>query len=116
MRRELLKENVDGEAIIWAAHRLRNRPEHHKMLVVVSDGAPVDDATLAANDPKILDRHLREVITSIKHTSDIRLGAVGLDFELSSYYPEHIVISSEDELVHRLAPFLAGLFEDRPMD
>jgi cobaltochelatase CobT len=116
MRRELLKENVDGEAILWAAHRLRSRPENRKMLVVVSDGAPVDDATLAANDTGILDRHLREVISSIKHTSDIRLGAVGLEFEVSLYYPEFVVISSKDELAGRLVPFLARLFEVGPMD
>ena len=83
LRREILKENIDGEAVLWAAHRLRGRSEKRKILVVVSDGAPVDDSTLAANDPLILDRHLREVIASIEHASDIRLGAVGL----TSMYP-----------------------------
>jgi cobaltochelatase CobT len=82
----------------------------------VSDGAPVDDATLAANDPGFLDRHLHEVITSIGRASDIRLGAVGLEFEVSLYYPDFVVINSKDELASRLAPFLARLFESGPMD
>jgi cobaltochelatase CobT len=83
--------------------------------LIVSDGAPVDDATLAANDLEILDRHLREVITSIAHASDIRLGAVGLEFDVSRYYPEFVIISSTDEMANRLVPFVASLFEDRPI-
>jgi cobaltochelatase CobT len=112
MRREILKENVDGEAILWAADRLRGRPEKRKLLVVVSDGAPVDDSTLAANDPLILDRHLREVIASIERASDIRVGAIGLDFDVSDYYSEHVVIGSKHDSVHRLVPFVAGLLEE----
>jgi len=115
MREELLKENVDGEAVMWAAERLRRRPEKRKVLVVVSDGAPVDDATLAANNGDILHRHLKEVIAAIRQASDIRLGAIGLGHDVSLYYSEGIVISSTDELAGRVLPFLAGLFEDRPL-
>jgi cobaltochelatase CobT len=115
MREELLKENVDGEAVMWAAERLRRRPEKRKVLLVVSDGAPVDDATLAANNGDILHRHLKEIIAAIRRASDIRLGAVGLGHDVSLYYPEGIVIISTDELTGRLLPFLAGLFEDRPL-
>ena len=74
MREELLKENVDGEAVMWAAERLRKRPEMRKVLVVVSDGAPVDDATLAANGPGILHRHLKEVIAALRHAWISALG------------------------------------------
>ena len=114
MREELLKENVDGEAVMWAAERLRRRPEKRKVLLVVSDGAPVDDATLAANNGDILHRHLKEVIAAIRHTSDIRLGTIGLGHDVSMYYSEGIVITSTDELTGRVLPFLAGLIEDRP--
>ena len=65
--------------------------------------------------PEILDRHLTEVVTSITHASDVRLGAVGLEFDVSRYYPEFVIISSTDEMANRLVPFLASLFEDRPM-
>lgn len=114
MREELLKENVDGEAVMWAAERLRRHPEKRKVLLVVSDGAPVDDATLAANNGDILHRHLKEVIAAIRHASDIRLGAIGLGHDVSMYYSEGIVITSTDELTGRVLPFLADLFEDRP--
>ena len=114
MREELLKENVDGEALMWAADRLLKRPEKRKLLVVVSDGAPVDDATLAANGPDILDRHLKEVIAALRPGSDIRLGAIGLGHDVSRYYAEGIVVSSPDDLTDRVLTFLAGLFEDPP--
>src|SRR5262245_19144379 len=114
MREELLKENVDGEAVMWAAERLRRRPEERKVLLVVSDGAPVDDATLAANNGDILHRHLKEVIAAIGQASDIRLAAIGLGHDVSMYYSEGIVITSTDELTGHVLPFLAGLFEDRP--
>jgi cobaltochelatase CobT len=115
MREELLKENVDGEAVMWAAERLRRRPEKRKVLLVVSDGAPVDDATLAANNGDILHRHLKEVIAAIRQASDIRLAAIGLGHDVSMYYSEGIVIISTDELTGRVLPFLAGLFEDLPL-
>jgi cobaltochelatase CobT len=114
MREELLKENVDGEAVMWAADRLLKRPETRKLLVVVSDGAPVDDATLAANGGDILHRHLKEAIAALRHGSDIRLGAIGLGHDVSRYYADGIVVSSPNDLTDRVLPFLAGLFEDPP--
>jgi cobaltochelatase CobT len=113
IRPELLKENVDGEAVQWAAQRLRNRPEKRKLLIVVSDGAPVDDSTLSANDPEFLDRHLREVVASINDADDVRLAGIGLDYELFRYYSEHVVVRSKDDLAKGVLPFLAGLLNER---
>jgi cobaltochelatase CobT len=115
MRDGLLKENVDGEAVIWAAERLRKRPEKRKVLLVVSDGAPVDDATLDANNGDILHRHLKDVIAGIRQASDIRLAAIGLGHDVSIYYSEGIVITSPDELTGHVLPFLAGLLADQPL-
>jgi len=112
MREDLLKENVDGEAVIWAAERLRKRPETRKLLVVVSDGAPVDDSTLSVNHGGILDRHLKEVVAALRHASDIRVGAIGLGYDVSRYYAEGIVISSPDDLTDCVLAFLAGLVKD----
>ena len=97
MREELTKENVDGEAIAWAAGRLRNRHEARKILVVVSDGGPVDDSTLAANAPDYLDRHLRKVTASINEAGDIWLVGIGLDHDVARYYARHRSIESTDD-------------------
>jgi cobaltochelatase CobT len=113
MRAGLLKENVDGEALIWAAERLRKRPEKRKALLVVSDGAPVDDATLDANSGDILHRHLKDVIAGIRQASDIRLAAIGLGHDVSIYYSEGIVITSTDELTGHVLPFLSALLVDQ---
>ncbi|WP_417613555.1 cobaltochelatase CobT-related protein [Parasphingorhabdus sp.] len=83
---ELLKENIDGEAISWAADRLRARTEPQKLLVVVSDGAPVDDSTLAENGPTILERHLLETLDQINRPGDIRIGGVGVGYDVNRYY------------------------------
>jgi Zn-dependent protease len=87
LREGLLKENIDGEAVAWAAGRLRARPEARKVLVVVSDGVPVDDSTLSVNPGNYLDRHLRTVIASIREAGDVWLAGIGLDVDLSRYYP-----------------------------
>src|SRR5215467_277450 len=97
MREELTKENVDGEAVAWAAGRLRNRHQARKILIVVSDGGPVDDSTLAANAPDYLDRHLRKVIASINAAGDIWLIGIGLGHDVASYYARHLSIASLDE-------------------
>jgi cobaltochelatase CobT len=111
MRRELLKENIDGEAILWAVRRLRARPEQRRVLVVMSDGVPVDDSTLAANDPWILVNHLCEVTRAVARAPDFRLGAVGLDCDVSDFYKRNVVVSSTNDFAHRLVPFLERLFE-----
>ena len=104
---KLLKENVDGEAVAWAAGRLRNRHEARKILVVVSDGAPVDDSTLAANDGGIFSRHLKNVIASIDNTQAIRLAAIGLDHDASNYYANHLSIICTDEPATSVVRFVA---------
>ena len=97
MREELTRENVDGEAIAWAAGRLRNRHEARKILIVVSDGGPVNDSTLAANAPDYLDRHLRKVTASINEAGDIWLVGIGLDHDVARYYASHRSIASADD-------------------
>jgi cobaltochelatase CobT len=109
MRRDLLKENVDGEALLWAARRLRDRPEKRKLLLAISDGAPVDDSTLSANGPDYLDRHVKDVVAAIHREKDFRIAGIGLDHELSHYYPESIVVRSKDDLQNQVVPFVAKL-------
>src|SRR5215831_15061885 len=106
MRVELTKENVDGEAVAWAAGRLRNRHEARKILIVVSDGAPVDDSTLAVNAGDILDRHLRKVTASINAAGDIWLVGVGLDHDMARFYARHWSIAPTDE-PSRVVRFIA---------
>lgn len=88
LRGDLLKENVDGEALLWAAGRLRGQPARRRILVVLSDGAPVDDSTLHDNSPRILERHLREVIGGLKDSADIELTALGIGYDVSRYYAD----------------------------
>ena len=109
LRPDLPKENVDGEALEWAAQRLRSRPERRKILVVLSDGAPVDDATLAANGPHYLEQHLRRVIGSIVSVGDIEIGSVGIGFDVSKYYPNSSVVDTPDSLGIKLIDFLGGM-------
>ncbi len=105
----LLKENVDGEALLWARGRLLARPEQRKLLIVVSDGAPVDQATLLANDEAILDRHLREVIARIEAEGAIELAAIGLRHDVGAYYRRAITVADESELGRVLVGQLSGL-------
>jgi cobaltochelatase CobT len=109
LRPDLPKENVDGEALEWAAQRLRTRPERRKILIVLSDGAPVDDATLAANGLNYLEQHLRAVISSITSAGDIEIGSVGIDFDVSKYYANSSVVETPDSLGSELIDFLARL-------
>jgi cobaltochelatase CobT len=112
LRWQLLKENVDGEALEWAARRLRGRPETRKILVVLSDGAPVDDATLLENGNSYLSDHLKQVVASIRAAADIRLAAIGLDYDVSEFYSQSIVLSSTAEVPTKLIPFLDGVIAD----
>lgn len=98
LRPDLPKENVDGEALEWAAARLRARPERRKILVVLSDGAPVDDATLAANGADYLDRHLRLVVDAIEQSGDIELVAIGIGFDVGRYYTNSKVVQTPKDL------------------
>src|SRR5215510_140522 len=105
----LLKENVDGEAVAWAAARLRDRGEARKIMIVVSDGAPVDDSTLTDNDPAILDRHLKAVVASINDAQDIRLAAIGLEYDVSRYYAYNLSVACDDEPSANVVSFVAGI-------
>ncbi|HCP80471.1 MAG TPA: hypothetical protein DIT67_02370 [Octadecabacter sp.] len=109
LRGDLLKENVDGEAILWAAERLRARPEGRKILVVVSDGAPVDDSTLAANHPRILEDHVRKVISELETGDEIEISAIGLGHEVGRYYKRSLKIASHKDLSETLPKFICSL-------
>ena len=98
LRPDLTKENVDGEAILWAVSRLRSRPQTRKVLVVLSDGAPVDDSTLKANGLDYLDHHLRQVIQATEATGDVHLVSVGIGFDPSPYYSRSSLVASPEDL------------------
>jgi cobaltochelatase CobT len=103
MEASLLKENIDGEALLWASRRLILRPESRKVLIVISDGAPVDQATLEENaDKEILDRHLRHVIAEIETSGSIELAAIGVKHEAAKYYRNNAQIEKIDKLGEQL--------------
>jgi cobaltochelatase CobT len=107
---DLLKENIDGEALIWAARRLAMRSEQRRILLVISDGAPVDQSTLEANEDKqILDRHLREVIGEIERGGQIELAAIGVRHDVHQYYRFARRIDSIDDLGAALVETLDAL-------
>jgi cobaltochelatase CobT len=93
VREGLLKENIDGEAILWAKDQLLKRPEEKKILLVMSDGAPVDDSTLSVNDPRYLEDHLLEAIADVKGNEAISLIGLGLGYDLTRYYGDQGLIS-----------------------
>ncbi len=98
LRPDMLKENVDGEALEWAAARLRACPQTRKVMLVISDGAPVDDSTLLANGPNILARHLSEVIARLTTDGDITLAAIGVGVDVSRYYPRNTTVHTPEDL------------------
>ncbi|MGX5848824.1 cobaltochelatase CobT-related protein [Mesorhizobium sp. PL10] len=106
LRPDLPKENIDGEAIEWAAGRLRDRPEGRKILLVISDGAPVDDSTLAANGPDYLQDHILHVIGQIEAAGDIELLAIGLGFAVKRYYRVSVDCKIPDDLAGTMLAFL----------
>jgi cobaltochelatase CobT len=112
LRPDLPKENVDGEALEWAAARLRSRDQPSKILVVISDGAPVDDATLTWNAPTFLEDHLRHVIAAINSEADIRLGAVGISFDVNRYYRNACTVRTPSELGTALITLLEQLLTE----
>ncbi|MGB0920834.1 MAG: cobaltochelatase subunit CobT [Alphaproteobacteria bacterium] len=112
MREGLLKENIDGEALIWAHDRLIARSEHRKILMVISDGAPVDDSTLSVNQGNYLERHLREVIDEIEHKSPVELIAIGIGHDVTRYYQRAVTIVDAEQLGGAMVDQLADLFEE----
>lgn len=112
MREGLLKENIDGEALIWAHNRLLARREQRRILMMISDGAPVDDSTLSVNPGNYLERHLRAVIEQIETRSPVELLAIGIGHDVTRYYRRAVTIVDADELAGAMTEQLAELFED----
>src|SRR5579871_3325458 len=114
MREGLLKENIDGEALDWAHRRLLARPESRKILMMISDGAPVDDSTLSVNPGNYLERHLRWVIEDIETRSPVELIAIGIGHDVTRYYRRAVTIVDAEELGGAMTEKLAELFEEHP--
>jgi cobaltochelatase CobT len=111
MREGLLKENIDGEALLWAHGRLLARVEERKILMVISDGAPVDDSTLSVNSGTYLERHLRQVIGWIEQRSPVELVAIGIGHDVTRYYQKAVTIMDAEQLGGTMVEQLAGLFD-----
>ena len=112
LREGLLKENIDGEALLWAHNRLIGRHEDRRILMVISDGAPVDDSTLSVNPGNYLERHLREVITYIETRSPVQLLAIGIGHDVTRYYGRAVTITDVDQLGGAVTAQLADLFDE----
>ena len=113
MREGLLKENIDGEALDWAHQRLKSRPEQRKILMMISDGAPVDDSTLSVNPGNYLERHLRFVIEEIEERSPVELLAIGIGHDVTRYYQRAVTIVDAEELAGAMTDQLAELFAEQ---
>ncbi|WP_375428508.1 cobaltochelatase subunit CobT [uncultured Sphingomonas sp.] len=111
MREGLLKENIDGEALLWAHARLMARPEERRVLMVISDGAPVDDSTLSVNSGSYLERHLRQVIGWIEGKSPVELVAIGIGHDVTRYYQRAVTIMDAEQLGGAIVEQLAALFD-----
>jgi len=113
LKEGLLKENIDGEAILWAYNRLKKRKEERKILMVISDGAPVDDSTLSVNSGDFLEKHLKKTVKFIEEKSDIEILAIGIGHDVSRYYNKAIKITDVQELGDVMIAELSGLFENK---
>jgi len=111
MREGLLKENIDGEALLWAHRRLLGRPEERRILMVISDGAPVDDSSASANGGTYLEHHLRQVINWIEERSSVELAAIGIGHDVTRYYSRAVTIMDAEQLGGALIEQLAALFD-----
>ena len=114
MKEGLLKENIDGEALEWAHRRLAGRPEARKILMVISDGAPVDDSTLSVNPANFLEKHLRDVIAMVERKRQVELIAIGIGHDVTRYYQRAVTITDVEQLAGAMTEQLAGLFESDP--
>ena len=114
LREGLLKENIDGEALEWAHKRLMARPEQRKILMVISDGAPVDDATQSANQPSFLERHLRDTIEMIETRSPVELNAIGIGHDVTRWYSQAVTITDAEQLGGTMMDQMVSLFEEDP--
>ncbi len=114
MKEGLLKENIDGEALEWAHRRLAGRREARKILMVISDGAPVDDSTLSVNPANYLEKHLRDVIAMVEKRKQVELIAIGIGHDVTRYYNRAVTITDVEQLAGAMTEQLAGLFDSDP--
>jgi len=114
MKEGLLKENIDGEALEWAHRRMMARPEARRILMVISDGAPVDDSSLSVNPANFLEKHLRDVIAMVERRKAVELIAIGIGHDVTRYYPRAVTITDVEQLAGAMTEQLAGLFEVDP--
>ncbi|WP_374291944.1 cobaltochelatase subunit CobT [Paenirhodobacter enshiensis] len=114
MKEGLLKENIDGEALEWAHRRMAGRPESRKVLMVISDGAPVDDSTLSVNPAVFLEKHLRDVIAMIEKRRAVELLAIGIGHDVTRYYQRAVTITDVEQLAGAMTEQLAALFDADP--
>lgn len=114
MKEGLLKENIDGEALEWAYRRLMSRKEARRIMMVISDGAPVDDSTLSVNPANFLEKHLRDVIAMIERKKQVELVAIGIGHDVTRYYDRAVTITDVDQLAGAMTEQLAALFESDP--
>ena len=114
MKEGLLKENIDGEALEWAHRRMMARPEARKILMVISDGAPVDDSTLSVNPANYLEKHLRDVIAMVEKKKAVELIAIGIGHDVTRYYNRAVTITDVEQLAGAMTEQLAGLFDTDP--
>lgn len=110
-RRDLLKENIDGEAILWAADRLLRQKAKRKLLIFISDGAPVDDSTLMENGNSYLKNHFHEVLNDMKTNNEVELVGVGINHELDAQFDKSIYIQNEIDIKKKFFPFLTNLIQ-----
>ena len=113
LKEGLLKENIDGEAITWAFNRIKKRKEERKILMVISDGAPVDDSTLSVNSGDFLEKHLKKIVKFIENKSDVEILAIGIGHDVSRYYQKAIKITDIQELGDVMIGQLSGLFDNK---
>jgi cobaltochelatase CobT len=114
MKEGLLKENIDGEALEWAHRRMIGRPEQRKILMVISDGAPVDDSTLSVNAANYLEKHLRDVIAMVERRKAVELIAIGIGHDVTRYYQRAVTITDVEQLAGAITEQLASLFDSDP--
>ncbi|MFN3936136.1 MAG: cobaltochelatase subunit CobT [Gemmobacter sp.] len=114
MKEGLLKENIDGEALEWAHRRMVGRPEARKILMVISDGAPVDDSTLSVNPANFLEKHLRDVIAMVERRKQVELIAIGIGHDVTRYYQRAVTITDVEQLAGAMTEQLASLFDSDP--
>jgi len=113
LKEGILKENIDGEALLWAFDRLKGRPEQRRILMVISDGAPVDDSTQSANSSGYLERHLRKVISHLEGRPDVEVLAIGIGHDVTRYYKRAVTLVDPEQLGGAIMDQLADMFEDR---